>query len=71
MIKTLLILSLLFTHSLSAAEINHTIGSSLQYAGVLGYRISTENNDHHFRGALGLIGIWLLGMIIFCRLNDH
>ena len=57
MIKILLILTLLFTHSLRAAEINHATGFGLQYAGVLGYRISTKNNDHRFRGALGLIGV--------------
>jgi len=57
MIKTLLIFSLLFTHSLRATEINHTIGFGLQYAGVVGYQISAKNDVHRFRGALGLVGL--------------
>jgi len=70
MIKILLILTLLFTHSLRAAEIKHATGFGLQYAGVLGYQISTKNNDRRFRGALGLIGV-SVGYDFFCRLNGH
>ena len=62
MIKRLLVLSLLFTHSLSATEINHAIGFGLQYAGVAGYQISTKNDAHRFRGGLGYLGM------VQCRL---
>jgi hypothetical protein len=55
--KILLVLCLLFTSSLRAADLNHAVGFGLQYAGLVGYQISTKQDVHRFRGALGLIGI--------------
>jgi len=48
---------LLLSSSLSAAEINHSMGIGLQYSGLVGYQISMDNNNHRFRGAIGLVGI--------------
>lgn len=59
MVKIALILCLLFTNSLRAAETNHAIGLGLQYAGIAGYQLSTKRDEHRFRGAIGIMGIGL------------
>jgi hypothetical protein len=51
------LLSLLFlTSSLKATELTHAIGIGLPYAGLAGYQLSYDNEQHRFRAALGIIG---------------
>jgi hypothetical protein len=57
MIRIFLVLCLLVSNSLRAAEFNQAIGFGLQYSGLAGYQISTKNDAHRFRGAVGLIGV--------------
>ena len=57
MIRVFIVLCLLFTTPLRANEFNHAMGFGLQYSGIIGYQISTKNDAHRFRGAVGLFGI--------------
>ena len=57
MIRIILVLCLLVSNSLRANEFNQAIGFGLQYSGLVGYQISTKNDAHRFRAAVGLIGV--------------
>lgn len=39
-----------------ASELNHNLGTGLQYSGLIGYQISLQKEQHLLRGAVGLIG---------------
>jgi hypothetical protein len=41
---------------LNASELNHAVGIGLQYAGVIGYQLNYQNEEHRFRAAIGLLG---------------
>ena len=54
--KILLLLGLLPALPLKASELNHAVGIGLQYAGFIGYQLSYQNEEHRFRGAIGILG---------------
>lgn len=51
------VVCLLVASQTQAAEIDHAVGIGFQYAGVIGYQISTQQDQHRFRGAIGLVGV--------------
>lgn len=60
MVMRLLVLTLclVFSLSLNAKEMKHSIGIGLPYSGLVGYQLSFITDDkHRLRGAVGLIGI--------------
>ena len=48
--------SLLISFQARSSELNHSAGFGLQYAGLVGYQISSTTGKHNFRGAIGIIG---------------
>ena len=48
--------ALLLTTGTASAEINHSLGAGVQYAGAVGYQASIQSGKSNFRLGLGVIG---------------
>ncbi len=56
-IGIVVLLLTLFSQTTKAVELEHNAGFGVQYGGLIGYQLSTQQEQHQFRAAVGVIGL--------------
>lgn len=55
--RLFIITSLLASFACQSKDLNHAVGSGLQYSGIVGYQVSTVDQQNNFRASIGLVGV--------------